>query len=78
MELVDTRIKIPRRSRCAGSSPARGTIYLIVILFGNTQKSCSLLNTIEGALAEWLCSWLQIRGPVFDSGGALHNLENQS
>ena len=26
----------------------------------------------DGALAEWLCSGLQIRGPRFDSGRRLH------
>ncbi|SON52809.1 protein of unknown function [Vibrio tapetis subsp. tapetis] len=28
----------------------------------------------NGALAEWLCSGLQIRGPRFDSGRRLHYL----
>ncbi len=30
---------------------------------------------LKGALAEWLCSGLQIRGPRFDSGTRLHILE---
>ena len=56
--------KIPRRSRCAGSSPARGTIYSLC----RAKK--------YGALAEWLCSGLQIRGPRFDSGTRLHTKES--
>ena len=37
--------------------------------------SKSLVTEIQnqkGALAEWLCSGLQIRGPRFDSGRRLH------
>ncbi len=38
------------------------------------RKSLSLKRKedIFGALAEWLCSGLQIRGPRFDSGTRLH------
>ncbi len=38
----------------------------------NTSGTSKELQIIEGALAEWLCSGLQIRGPRFDSGTRLH------
>ena len=65
--------KIPRRSRCAGSSPARGTIYLLAR--GNRVELLKLAQF--GALAEWLCSGLQIRGPRFDSGRRLQITKDQ-
>ncbi len=72
--------KIPRLSSRAGSSPARGTIKfatLAQLVERNLAKvevtsSNLVCRSKKGALAEWPCSGLQIRGPRFDSGRRLH------